>query len=254
MANGEVKLTAEKVRKREKALIVLRIILLVIVVLLSLLYIILKLIYEIGSFTVTLDTSYNLEGALVIYENREQKLCLDTLKAEELEFMTNITESWIPKNLQDGPDGSNNGSNYIAYTFYAENQGKEVINYWRTIEITDVIKNADDAIRVKVIKDGVETLYAKASPRTNEAEPGTIAFLKEDEIVDRYHHNHHGDKDKNKGIVMLEKEENFKPGDVHKYTVIIWIEGEDPECVDNIIGGEVKMRMRLTEEHIEQEH
>ena len=53
---------------------------------------------------------------------------------------------------------------------------------------------------------------------------------------------------------MLEKEENFKPGDVHKYTVIIWIEGEDPECVDNIIGGEVKMRMRLTEEHIEQEH
>ena len=249
MANGEVKLTAEKVRKREKALIVLRIILLVIVVLLSLLYIVLKLIYEVGSFTVTLDTSYNLEGALVIYENHKQKLCLETLRAEELEFMTNITEAWIPRNLQDGPDGSHNGSNYIAYTFYAENQGKEVINYWRTIEITDVIKNADEAIRVKVIKDGVESKYAKISPVTGEAEDGTIAFLKEDEIVDTYHR---GDKDKNKGIVMLEKEENFKPGDVHKYTVVIWIEGEDRECVDDIIGGEVKMRMRLTEEHIEQ--
>lgn len=234
MANGEVKLTAEKVRKREKALIVLKIILLVIVVLLSLLYVVLKLIYEIGSFTVTLDTSYNLEGSLVIYENREQKLCLETLKAEELDFMTNITESWIPKNLQDGPDGSNNGSNYIAYTFYAENQGKEVINYWRTIEITDVIKRADEAIRVKVIKDGVETKYAKRSSATGEAEDGTIAFSEE-------------------GVVMLEKEENFKPGDVHKYTVVIWIEGEDRECVDDIIGGEVKMRMRLTEEHIEQQ-
>ena len=234
MANGEGKLTAEKVRKREKALIVLRIILLVIVVLLSLLYIVLKLIYEVGSFTVTLDTSYNLEGALVIYENRKQKLCLETLKAEELEFMTNITESWIPKNLQDGPDGSHNGSNYIAYTFYAENQGKEVINYWRTIEITDVIKNADEAIRVKVIKDGVESKYAKISKATGEAEDGTIAFSEE-------------------GIVMLEQEKNFKPGDVHKYTVVIWIEGEDAECVDDIIGGEVKLRMRLTEEHIEQE-
>ena len=71
MANGEVKLTAEKVRKREKRLTILKIILLVIVVLLSLLYIILKLIYEVGSFTVTLDTSYNLEGALVIYENKK---------------------------------------------------------------------------------------------------------------------------------------------------------------------------------------
>ena len=214
-------------------IIVLKIILLVIVVLLSLLYVVLKLIYEIGSFTVTLDTSYNLEGSLVIYENHEQKLCLETLKADELEFMTNITESWIPKNLQDGPDGSNNGSNYIAYTFYAENQGKEVINYWRTIEITDAIKNADEAIRVKVIKDGVETKYAKISPVTGQPEDGTIAFS-EDKVV------------------MLEREENFRPGNVHKYTVVIWIEGEDRECVDDIIGGEVKMRMRLTEEHIEQ--
>ena len=233
MANGEMKLTAEKVRKREQRLRVLKIILLIIVVLLSLLYVVLKIVYEVGSFTVTLDSSYNIEGALVIYENHEQKLCLKTLKAEELDFMTNITEAWIPKNLQDGPDGSNNGQNYIAYTFYAENQGNEVINYWRTIEIDDVVKNADEAVRVKVIKDGIENTYAKVNKTTGEAEPGTTAFSDD-------------------GVVMLEKEENFKPGDVHKYTVVIWLEGDDPECVDDIIGGEVKMHMGLTEEHIEQ--
>ena len=234
MAKGEIKLTAEKVRRREQRLRILKIILLVIVILLVLLYVVLKLVYEVGSFTVTLDTSYNLEGALVIYENHEQKLCLETLKAEELEYMTNISGSWIPKNIQDGPDGSNNGSNYIAYTFYAENQGKEVINYWRTIIIDDVIKNADEAIRVKVIKDGEETIYAKANKSTGEPETGTVAF--EDD-----------------NTIMLEKEENFKPGDVHKYTVVIWIEGDDADCVDDIIGGEVKMHMKLTEEHIEQE-
>lgn len=234
MANGEIKLTAEKVRKREQRLRMLKIILLIIVVLLSLLYVVLKLIYEVGSFTVTLDTSYNIEGALVIYENHEQKLCLETLKAEELEFMTNIAEEWIPKNIQDGPDGSHNGQNYIAYTFYAENQGKEVINYWRTIEIDDVVKNADEAVRVKVIKDGVETTYAKLNKTTGEPEEGTTPFIED-------------------GVVMLEQEKNFKPGDVHKYTVVIWLEGNDPECVDNIIGGEVKMHMNLKEEHIQQE-
>lgn len=233
MAKGEIKLTAEKVRKREQRLTILKIILLIIVVLLSLLYVVLKLIYDVGSFTVTLDTSYNLEGALVIYENHKQKLCLKTLKAEELEFMTNIAGEWIPRNIQDGPDGSHNGQNYIAYTFYAENQGKEVINYWRTIEIDDVIKNADEAVRVKVIKDGVETTYAKVNKTTGEAEKGTEAFLDDN-------------------IVMREVEKDFKPGDVHKYTVVIWLEGNDPECVDDIIGGEVKMHMNLAEEHIEQ--
>lgn len=233
MANGEIKLTADKVRKREQRLRILKIILLVIVVLLSLLYVVLKLIYEVGSFTVTLDSSYNLEGGLVIYENRKQKLCLKVLEAEELEYMTNITEAWIPKDIQDGPDGAHNGQNYIAYTFYAENQGKEVINYWSTIEIDDVIKDVDEAIRVKVIKDGKETTYAKISKATGEAEPGTTAFV-EDKVV------------------MLEQEKNFKPGEVHKYTVVIWIEGEDNECKDPIIGGEMKMHMNLKEEHIEQ--
>ncbi len=234
MAKGEIKLTAEKVRKREQRLRVLKIILLIIVVLLSLLYVVLKLIYEVGSFTVSLDSSYNLEGALVIYENHEQKLCLETLRAEELEFMTNIAGEWIPQNIQDGPDGSHNGQNYIAYTFYAENQGKEVINYWRTIEIDDVIKNADEAIRVKVIKDGQEVTYAKINEVTGEAEEGTVPFIDDN-------------------VIMLEQEKDFKPGDVHKYTVVIWIEGNDPQCDDDIIGGEVKMHMRLTEEHIEQE-
>ena len=234
MANGEIKLTAEKVRKREQRLRTLKVILLVIVILLILLYIVLKLIYEVGSFTVTLDSAYNLEGALVIYENYEQKLCLETLQAEELEYMTNITESWIPNDIHDEADGSHNGQNYIAYTFYAENQGKEVIDYWATIEVTDVVKNADDAIRVKVIKNGVETTYAKLNKNTGEAEKGTMAFIEDN-------------------VVMLEESTNFKPGDVHKYTIVIWLEGEVPECVDDIIGGEVKMHMTLTEEHIEQE-
>lgn len=234
MAKGEIKLTAEKVRKREKSLTVLKVILLIIVILLSLLYIVLKLIYEVGSFTVTLDTSYNLEGGLVIYENHQEKLCLQKLKADELDFMTNIAGEWIPENIQDGPDGSNNGQNYIAYTFYTENQGSEVINYWRTIEIKDTVKDADKAIRVKVIKDGVETIYAKLNEDTGEAEKDTIPF-KDDKVV------------------MLEQEKNVKPGDVHKYTVVIWIEGNDPDCKDDIIGGEVKLNMRLTEEHIEQE-
>ena len=49
---------------------------------------------------------------------------------------------------------------------------------------------------------------------------------------------------------MLEENKEFKVGDINKYTIVIWVEGDDPECVDALIGGEIKMHMTLTEEHL----
>ena len=49
---------------------------------------------------------------------------------------------------------------------------------------------------------------------------------------------------------MLEATENFKSGDLDKYTVVIWVEGDDPDCTNDLIGGRIDMHMTLTEEHI----
>ena len=57
----------------------------------------------------------------------------------------------------------------------------------------------------------------------------------------------------NKGTtVILEKVNNFKPDDLDRYTVVVWLEGDDPDCIDDLIGGEIKMHMKITEEHKEQ--
>ena len=34
-----------------------------------------------------------------------------------------------------------------------------------------------------------------------------------------------------------------------RITVVVWLEGDDPECVDNLLGGEIKIHMEITEEH-----
>ena len=44
---------------------------------------------------------------------------------------------------------------------------------------------------------------------------------------------------------MDRKITNFKSGSIDKYTVVIWLEGWDPECVDDIMGGEVKLSMNF---------
>ena len=42
----------------------------------------------------------------------------------------------------------------------------------------------------------------------------------------------------------------MKPGTKDRYTIVIWIEGDDPECKNDLLGGEIKMHMDITEEHI----
>ena len=51
-------------------------------------------------------------------------------------------------------------------------------------------------------------------------------------------------------LSYCECRESFNPGDIDKFTIVIYLEGDDPDCVDALIGGEMKMHMDITEEHI----
>ena len=46
-------------------------------------------------------------------------------------------------------------------------------------------------------------------------------------------------------VVMRTQQEGFSPNDRDKYTVVIWLEGNDPDCVDAIIGGTIKFQMEF---------
>lgn len=227
---------AKKEKKKRARRKVFKVLLILIIIFLINIYFILAIFYRGENFTVTLDSEYGRESGLIIYEKRDDsKDWRNFLRSDDIEFFTDISGDWLPKDIDNEGDGSHNGRNYIAYTFYAENRGQDTINYWAAIKIDDVVRNVDEAIRVMVFKNGNKTIYAKNSRETGQPEPDCISFYDED-------------------TVMLELAENFKVGDIDKYTVVIWVEGDDPECKDDLIGGEIKMHMTLTEEHILQDN
>ena len=76
-------------------------------------------------------------------------------------------------------------------------------------------------------------LYAKVNSKTGEPEEGTTPFYSDKEVA-------------------VEQRSAFQPGDIDKFTIVIYIEGDDPDCVNELIGGEMKMHMDITEEHIAQ--
>lgn len=226
--------TADKIRKRKKIIKIVKIVFLCILSFLTILFIILSFIYNGGKFVITLDPNSSLESSLALFEDSEYKDVKRKLYAEEINFMDNISIKWLPENIDDEKDGSHNGQNYIAYTFYIENKGKDIVNYWYEVIIDDVIKNVDNAVRIMIFRNGEKTVYAKINEVTNMPEDGTKPFA-------------------SKESALLEQRKDFKPKDIDKFTIVVWLEGDDPDCVNAIIGGEIKMHMNIIEEHIEQD-
>lgn len=139
--------------------------------------------------------------------------------------VTNITKSWLPQNLDTEKDGQHNGENYLAYTFYLKNTGDKDLDYETVMNVTGASKSADEAIRVMIYKNGAEQTYAKGT-YNNREQAETDATKWEDETV-----------------IMHEASSALAAGSVDKFTVVIWCEGNDPECVDAIRGGHVRANM-----------
>ena len=238
MAKGEVVLTAQKVKKRKKIEKIVTIGLLLLLLFLIIAYFVLNIVYNEGSFVISMDKNTYLRSNLVMYESLNDRSSVIKLSTSKLEFMDNISINWLPSNINNEAEGNHNGENYIAITFYLENQGEETIDYWYSVHIDDMIKNVDDAVRVMIFLNDEQTVYAKKSPITGEAEPRTTPFRDEDED----------------GTVILEERDGMNPGERDKVTVVIWLEGDDPECVNAILGGEMKMHMDIYEEHVEEKN
>ena len=226
-------LNSEKIRDRERKINAIKLGLLIMTLFLIIIYFLLIAFYEGGSFTISLDPAFAQKSGLVMFETADGE-DKRVLKARSADFIDNISVKWLPKDLNKQGEGSHNGENYFAYSFYIKNKGSEVVNYWYEIIIDDVIKNADEAIRVMLYRNDDMTLYAKANKKTGEAEEGTTPFFSDKEVA-------------------VEQRAGFAPGEVDKFTVVVFVEGDDPDCLDEIIGGEMKMHMDITEEHIKQE-
>jgi len=226
----QVKLGSEKIQKREVKIKVLKMGLLISSLFLIIIYFLLRALYSSDTFTISIDQAFSRKTGIVAYEHLDEKDHKIILEAKNLEFVDNISVNWIPKNIDSEAEGSHNGENYIAYTFYLQNMGQHTINYWYQIPIDDVVLNADTAIRVMVFRNGEKTIYAKKAAN-GKPEPNTTEFFSDD-------------------LVCVEGRKDFKAGEIDKFTLVIWMEGDDPECVNNIIGGQVKMHMDITGEQI----
>lgn len=261
-AKRDSKSIAKSVKWKRRAGIALVISLLI----LLLLWIVSWLLTTIGDLVISVDSGAAKKG-ITISANEDGSDPQTKLYANMVKDVTNITYDWLPATLDMEGFGNHNGRNYMAYTFQLTNNGKETIDYVSTLKAVRAAKSADEACRIMVYRNGEPAVYAKENmgltTDDNSPEPYEKIFKKV--IPENYNAPSEEEIEKaaeepqnkepvevtdepleitqwdDKTTVFTNTREGIEPGETDKYTIVMWIEGEDPECIDDIRGGYVKL-------------
>ena len=224
-----IRRTAREIKRYRRFKKIIPIILLILLLAIILGYVLSVLYMRFGAFAVMVNKLDNLDYALTLSESPSFETSTSHLNAEIHERITNIEGAVsLPDPVTlDNIDGEHNGENYIAYTFYCKNAGKSVFDYTYDLYIANMTLEIEKAVRIRLYVNGEYVDYAY--PRTDGVEgpePGTTAF-------------------QSRTTVVKKTIKDFHPGDITKYTVVIWLEGPDPDCIDKILGGEMKVDMAM---------
>ena len=226
-----------------------------------------------GHFTINMTDDMFKEG-FVLSETKTFDNPTTHLFAQPAENVPCVSITAIPKDI-DKVDGQHN-EDYFAYTFYIRNEGESTVDYEWSVQLNSESHNLSDAVWVMIFEDGQMQFYAEPNKQTGEAEAlpafdddtrgyisvPTARYLKNpDEQYRLIAQGTSFDYYRAVPYPFLSKDEvaqgmvqNVAPMEVHKYTVVVWLEGDDIDCTDDLIGGHVGMAMqfRLIEQNTEE--
>ena len=136
---------------------------------------------KMGNFTINLNRLELYRKGISIADNGDFDGATARLVANTVQDATNISIDDIPADV-DGVDGGHNGKNYMAYTYYVRNAGKEDLGYIASITLDSCAKGAEKAVRIAVYQNGERIVYA-APADDGGTEDGCENFLSDKKNV-----------------------------------------------------------------------
>ena len=174
--------------------------------------------------------------AITLCETPDFKTQSSRLVNDQQVHVNNICGSILPANI-DEIDGEHNGENYLAYTFYCKNVGSADASLNYEITFNNVTNNVDEAARVRVYVNGVPTDYAK----TRSDGQGPETHFCDHAFAGKY-------------TVCYGYVNNVRVNEYAKFTVVIWVEGDDTDCNDSVVNGKIKFDMTIEAKPVVQEN
>jgi len=216
-----------------------------------------------GHFTINMSDGMFREG-FILSETEDFRNPTTHLFCQPAVDVPCISISHIPDDI-DNYEGQHN-ENYFAYTFFLRNEGESTVDYYWSMDLTAENKELSSATWVMIFQDGEMAFFAapdengepQVLPARDDNARGFLdaplsQFCKDPDS--QYEVIAHRDgitwyrvipiSFVNDKCVFEGKREAVEPMEVHKYTVVIWLEGDDPDCNDELIGGHVGMEINM---------
>lgn len=245
---------------------------LIILIILTILFIMAAFYTGPGEFVISLDSKMDEDG-FYLSETTDFSEHLVCLRGKAVICADNINVMDIASDVAD-VDGEHNGLNYVAETFYLLNDTGETKDYEYSLRIRTSTKGADRAMWVMVYHNGKQEIYAMMGAdgepeeqyavypfpfAEDAANPGQYsnATLAEsgidpDEYLFDLERGNQVSPNRlvatpfvSERVVCQDVRPGIEDQEIDKFTVVIWYEGEDPECTDDILGGEVELYMQF---------
>lgn len=217
-----------------------------------------------GYFTINLSGEM-FDNGFVIADNADFAQPGANLFAEPAVDVPCISITSIEATI-DEYEGQHNGYGYFAYTFFIRNEGKDTVDYTWEMQLVGESKNLSIAAWVMVIEDGVMNLYAEPTadglPQTVPSrDDNTRGYLEIPvmaladptktfmELVKSVGNAHYYRVITlpflEENVVARGGQQDVAPMEVHKYTVVVWLEGDDPDCTNDLIEGHLGLNFQF---------
>lgn len=223
-----------------------------------------------GGFTMSVSDELSNAG-VKLYQYEEDALDKvegkSKLKGPELASVQpmeqpQVLENYVVNNVvnvdgvdKHGGEYKSNAGDYIGYTFYVKNDGNKPCDMQSQLMISSVTRNMDKAVRIWVI-----------TSRSGDSSTTSEIYMLEDEtpkdylaIMTGFGYYRQPVNFESKTTVVTTPYLEVTPDEYIKITIIMWLEGEDPDCTDgnfgiteserqggNIEGGSIKISMAFT--------
>lgn len=181
----------------------------------------------------------------------------------KLRCVSDVLTEVNPFSIEDLPDdldqlsGSHNIDNVVAYTFWIGNEGQSTSNIDWYLLLNKTTKGVDKSVWIMVFEDGQISLHARAN---DDGQPEKLDGLMENTVLTEAAEQNAGVTIGDDGLCSVEAtpyetdkivashlDVSLTPGEKHKYTVAIWVDGNDPDCTEDMIGGHAGYQFRFVQ-------
>ena len=230
----------------------------------------------VGTFTVSLDTG-DVQLALSessSFKKQSSFLRIDSLPTfQETTYLdlpsdevldTEETDYLVGANYKDD-NKTVTSLNYFKYTFYVKNVGAKAAKYDLKVKITDNKagesgSSLDDTLRAEIFETNVLTeervrkeVYAKRAAVHHDDESGEANFqeaisISEYQAGSPENFPGYATMFESANVIATIPVKDFTSGDIRRYTVVTWLEGEDPQSNHTILapkGARIKLGVEI---------